>query len=254
MIVFREVQPYENKSTNALSSFAQGQLLSTYLLAYALLIELRAAGDAKLVLVGSLLLCANVVTLFVALYLQIAEGDRRVQLNLTLAENEMRECELVHEQEQMKADIEEVLKRTGLKLDRSASTVESDGPVGKAAKMQEQLFLQAISECHELPAFTKRLYPCWVMPLTTLLGYEELVEHESCVDQLEELLPDSTSPSCAYSFFISQNWEGGRPDPSGFYNVRGRPHPDNKLNTKVNQRTFAIDTKERSYKRMTRLS
>ena len=48
------------------------------------------------------------------------------------------------------------------------------------------------------------------------------------------------SPSCAYSFFISQNWEGGRPgtqsahQPSPtFYNVRGRPHPDNKLNTKV---------------------
>ena len=56
LIVFREIQPYENKSTNALSSFAQGQLLSTYLLAYALLIELHAAGDAKLVFVGSLLL------------------------------------------------------------------------------------------------------------------------------------------------------------------------------------------------------
>ena len=104
LIVFREIQPYENKSTNALSSFAQGQLLSTYLLAYALLIELHAAGDAKLVFVGSLLLFANVVTLFVALYLQVAEGDRHVQLSLMLAENEMREAELLHEQEQMKAE------------------------------------------------------------------------------------------------------------------------------------------------------
>jgi hypothetical protein len=58
-------------------------------------------------------------------------------------------------------------------------------------------------------------------------------QHEDCIEQLDELLPDSMSPSCAYSFFISQNWEGGRPDPSGYYNVRGRPHPDNKLNTKV---------------------
>jgi hypothetical protein len=59
--------------------------------------------------------------------------------------------------------------------------------------------------------------------------------HEDCIEQLEELLPDSTSPSCAFSFFISQNWEGGRPGPPGhgFYNVRGAPHPDNKLNTKV---------------------
>ena len=34
VVVFREVQPYENPSTNALSTFGQWQLLSTYLLAY----------------------------------------------------------------------------------------------------------------------------------------------------------------------------------------------------------------------------
>ena len=101
VIVFREVRPYENPSTNALSSFAQWQLLSTYLLAYSLLIELKSAPESKLVLIGTLLLFANVLTLFVALYLQIWEGDRRVQLSLTLAENEMRETELLHEQEQM---------------------------------------------------------------------------------------------------------------------------------------------------------
>ena len=101
IIVFREVQPYENPSTNALSSFAQMQLLSTYLLAYALLVELKSAPESKLVLVGTLLLLANVITLFVALYLQIREGDRRTKLALTLAENEMREAELLHEQDQM---------------------------------------------------------------------------------------------------------------------------------------------------------
>ena len=146
VVVFREVQPYENPSTNALSTFGQWQLLSTYLLAYALLVEvstvswgfcccscrcscccacftpalfqlfrcnsvcipvvipsaqLRAADESKLVLVGTLLLLANIATLFLALYLQVGEGDRRVQLNLTLAENEMREAELVHEQDQM---------------------------------------------------------------------------------------------------------------------------------------------------------
>ena len=103
-IVFREVQPYENPSTNALATFGQWQLLSTYLVAYALLVELQAAGENKLVLIGSLLLCTNVVTLFVALYLQLWEGDRQVQVSLTLAENEMREAELLHEQEQMKAE------------------------------------------------------------------------------------------------------------------------------------------------------
>ena len=77
------------------------QLLSTYLLSYALLIELRAANESKLVLVGSLLLALNLTTVFVALYLQVTQGDRHVELSLTLAESEMRECELVHEQEQM---------------------------------------------------------------------------------------------------------------------------------------------------------
>ena len=77
------------------------QLLSTYLLAYALLVELRVADERKLILVGTLLLFLNLTTLFVALYLQVGQGDRQVELSLTLAESEMREAELVHEQEQM---------------------------------------------------------------------------------------------------------------------------------------------------------
>ena len=81
---------------------------------------------------------ANIITLFVALYLQVREGDRQVELSLTLAESEMREAELVHEQEQMRADIEELLKRTGLKVETSASCVESDGPLGKATKIQQE--------------------------------------------------------------------------------------------------------------------
>ena len=67
----------------------------------------------------------------------------------------------------------------GLQFERSASGVESDGSeVGKAAKMQEALFLQAISECGDFPSFTKRSYPCWVISLTRLRSFEELPEHE----------------------------------------------------------------------------
>ena len=237
VIVFREVQPYENPSTNALSTFGQWQLLSTYLLAYALLVELRVADESKLVLIGTLLLLANLATLFLALYLQVGEGDRRVQLNLTLAENEMRETELLHEQEQMKADIEELLSKYGLKLDVSASIVESAGPVSKAAKMQEELFLQAVKECNDLPSFTKRSHPCWVMSVTRLQAFDALPIHEDVIDKLEELLPDSTSPSCAYSFFISQNWEGGKPGTQSARQLsstdRSLRHPDNSQNTKL---------------------
>jgi hypothetical protein len=137
----------------------------------------------------------------------------------------------------MRADIEELLKRTGLTLETSASLVEVEaaGPIGKAAKLQEQMFMAAVDECTDFPSFTKRSYPCWVISLTNLTAFGELPVHEACIEKLEELLPDTTSPSCAYSFFISQNWEGGRPGPPGhgYFNVRGCPHPDNKLNTKV---------------------
>jgi len=71
------------------------------MLAYSLLTELKGAPESKLLLVGCLLLALNVMTVFVALYLQVREGDRQVELSLTLAESEVRECELVHEQEQM---------------------------------------------------------------------------------------------------------------------------------------------------------
>lgn len=93
--------------------------------------------------------------------------------------------------------------------------------------------MQAVSEIDQFPPFTKRAYPCWVVSLTNLAAFDELPAHEDCIEKLEELLPDSTSPSCAYSFFISQNWEGGRPSDEGYYNLRGRPHPDNAINTKL---------------------
>ena len=242
LLVFREVQPYENPTTNALATFGQWQLLSTYLVAYALLIELKSAPEHKLVWIGTLLLLSNLATVFVALWLQVCEGDRQVELDLTLAEHEMREAELKHEQEQMRADIEELLKRSGLELEVAASAVELSTPIGKAAAIQMQMFMEAVKETTDFPSFTSRSYPCWVISLTSLAAYDELPAHEDAIDKLEELLPDSTSPSCAYSFFISQNWEGGRPGtqskrhPQARNNrlsVRDYPHPDNGLNTKV---------------------
>jgi hypothetical protein len=66
-----------------------------------LLVELNSAPESKLILIGILLLFANLITLVVALYLQVTQGDRQVELSLMLAEGEMREAELVHEQDQM---------------------------------------------------------------------------------------------------------------------------------------------------------
>jgi hypothetical protein len=97
------------------------------------------------------------------------------------------------------------------------------------------MFMEAVATCTEFPSFAIRKYPCWVISLTNLKEFDELPEHEDCIDRLDELLPDSKSPSCAYSFFISQNWEGGKSGSGGQSGDcgRGRPHPDNMRNTKL---------------------
>ena len=89
-----------------------------------------------------------------------------------------------------------MMERMGLKLETSASSTESGegGSVGKAAKMQEKLFMQAVAECTDFPSFTKRLYPCWVLSLTNLAAFSELPEHEDALEVLEEQVaqrPDS---------------------------------------------------------------
>ena len=133
--------------------------------------------------------------------------------------------------------IEELLSRTGLLLETSQSSVEENGSenLSRAAQLQASMFMDAVAECTSFPSFVVRKYPCWVISLTNLKAFDELPEHEECIDKLDELLPDSTSPSCAYSFFISQNWEGGKSGRGGKSGncVRGRPHPDNLRNTKL---------------------
>ena len=98
------------------------------------------------------------------------------------------------------------MQLTGLKIDVSASMVEqsvdSSQPAGRAAKTQQELFMSAAKALTETPSFTRRSYPCWVVSLTHLRDFDEFPQHEDVIDKLEELLPDSTSPSCAYSFFV----------------------------------------------------
>jgi hypothetical protein len=106
-----------------------------------------------------------------------------------------------------RTSIEELLARTGLLLETSQSTIEATGSekLSRAAELQKSMFMEAVAECTDFPSFVIRKYPCWVISLTRLQGFDELPEHEDAIEELEELLPDSTSPSCAYSFFISQN-------------------------------------------------
>ena len=58
-------------------------------------------------------------------------------------------------------------------------------------------------------------------PLSKLRQLERLPDHEDALkaNLLDELTALSTQPSCAYSFFISQNWESAGPGIE-------EPHPD----------------------------
>ena len=66
------------------------------------------------------------------------------------------------------------------------------------------------------------LYPCYVMSLKNLQKLDRLITHEDALDRglLEMLTASTRRPSCAFTYFISQTWEG-------------KTHPDNDRNTKL---------------------
>ena len=66
------------------------------------------------------------------------------------------------------------------------------------------------------------LYPCYVISLSKLQQMETLEQHEALLekDALEVLTRTSRTPSGAFTFFISQNWES-------------KTSPDNAMGTKL---------------------
>ena len=71
-------------------------------------------------------------------------------------------------------------------------------------------------------SFNSCYYPCWVISLSRLCKLDKIIKHEEAMKAglLEELTAYSKSPSCAHSYFVSQNWES-------------EESPDNALNTKL---------------------
>ena len=74
--------------------------------------------------------------------------------------------------------------------------------------------------------FDRGHFPCFVVEIDRLVKMEKLIDHEEAHKQgaLEELTMTSQVPSCALTFFISQNWESNS-------------SPDNELHTKVMKRS-----------------
>ena len=97
---------------------------------------------------------------------------------------------------------------------QGATSRKSKGVLGKVFKMDSGKALEV--------SFNKAHYPCMVISLTNLMKLSEIITHEQAMasDILEELTATSRAPSCAYTFFISQNWES-------------RTSPDNASGTKL---------------------
>ena len=107
------------------------------------------------------------------------------------------------------------------KLDlKRAKTAPARLPLSAQVRLSAGRLLNAVkpsnTELHEA------LYPCYVISLSKLQQMETLEQHEALLekDALEVLTRTSRTPSGAFTFFISQNWES-------------KTSPDNTLGTKL---------------------
>ena len=137
LVLVREIAPYECPSTNLLANIAYLQLLTTYLVAYALQTELEDAPQRKTLLWGVILLLVNLITVLLAVWLQVTEANRRAVLQLMLLEREIREAELILDSNSFRADVERFQRITGMKLSMpTLSELLPDVDDSAAAKLQ----------------------------------------------------------------------------------------------------------------------
>jgi hypothetical protein len=110
-----------------------------------------------------------------------------------------------------------LLRVTGQPYRKITKAAAAKGSIGK------KLLLSAVdavkpsnTELHEA------LYPCYVIALSKLQKMDTLQKHEDLLarEELEVLTRTSRTPSGAFTFFISQNWES-------------KTSPDNTLGTKL---------------------
>ena len=176
------------------------------MVSYMLVTELEDARQRRLLIWGVLLLLVNLSTVLLAIWLQVSEANRQAVLQIMLLEREIREAELLHDSQSLRADVERFQRVTGVELVTPPSLKDTLANAMDATTAAAKL--QAALTSGALPSHTKNYYPCWVMSLSTLHKFERLPKHEDVLptNLLEELTNTSTQPSCAYSYFISQNW------------------------------------------------
>ena len=200
-------------SVNVLATVAQYQLMFTYFAA--LLIQGEVFEFSMIKLMTSLVI-ANLVLIIGALGVQYISGSAALEAELRMLELEFRENETQLNIAEMRSDIALLQKR--LKIPQ-LTDVEKKQPAASGRSKSISHTAATAAGAVKKPAlvigggkicevsFTKAHYPCFVLSHTNLCTLGEIITHEDANSRelLETLTHTTRAPSCAYTFFISQN-------------------------------------------------
>ena len=130
------------------------------MVSYMLVTELEDARQRRLLVWGVLLLLVNLSTVFLAIWLQVSEANRYAILQIMLLEREIREAELLHDSQSLRADVERFQRVTGVELVTPPSLTDALADAMDEAAAAAKL--QGALTSGPLPSSTKTNYPCWV--------------------------------------------------------------------------------------------
>ena len=234
LVLFEKSEPYLTASVNALAVVAQWQLMCVYFAAILLKGEPFEFEASKLMLA---LVIVNIVLILGTFVAQYIKGSSEQEAKLKMLELEFRESEAQLSLAEIRADFEALQKKAGIASDTSLARQQSKRQWAGVSMSISHSAKSATSGMDDAKArrvfslgngkvlevsFTKAHYPCFVIPLSKVQALNEIITHEDAMARnlLEELTPTTLAPSCAYTFFISQNWEN-------------RNSPDNNEGTKL---------------------
>ncbi len=236
IIIHESTRPYQDFSTNTLALFCHIAIFSIFLVALQIHLKvIQNRFEIALVLAFVLL---SPLSFF--MYFQYYEEERRKKKILQENEETVQKEELRTQLRHLLADSNKLACKANpdAKVHNSqrlrALAVFAHGSPARqlresfdAASMNhaEKVMKDLRAMKNAMPKFDEKgSYPCYVMSLDNILGLDRLITHEEALHADPPLVRvvsrESTYPSPAHCYFISQNWES--PD-----------HPDNNRLTKL---------------------
>ena len=155
------------------------------------------------------LVIANILLVIGVVIVQYEKGSTLLEAELKMQEITFREAEMRLTVDEMRADFEVASRRLGeaRRLPPISHTAAATGGGASGGGALAKIFTTDTGKKLKI-AFDHCHYPCFVLSLTRLNELNEIITHEDAMTRqlLDKLTPTSMAPSCAFSFFISQNW------------------------------------------------